>query len=272
VPDTSLLTNPPASRQRKRERFIGFARDEATAAMLREVLASPIHIAGFRGALASLSTITTPEIVLIDLSGEDQPISAVAELADAVQAGTVVLAIGEIQNLNFYRSITKGFGIKEYLPKPLTRAEIETNFLPVIGGVEQEVFGQRGGRMITVTGTRGGVGTSTIAANLAWAQRRSISTSRPMRASAPRWNRPNAWTNCLSSAPPSQPGSACMSWPGRSFWSGKWTTNRAAPPCSCRPYDRAIISWFPMPGQNSPLSRGTCCSMPSSASSSWTRA
>jgi pilus assembly protein CpaE len=174
VPDANLLTNIPASGQYGRERFIGFARDEATATMLREVFAphlpetSHIQVADFHGSLARLHSMATPEIVLVDLSGEGQPLNAVAELANAVEAGTVVLAIGEVQSLNVYRSITKGLGIKEYLPKPLTRANIQANFLPVIGGVKQEVPTPRGGRMVTVTGTRGGVGTSTIAANLAW--------------------------------------------------------------------------------------------------------
>src|SRR6202020_1999293 len=126
MPDTNLLTDLSAPRQRAamagRAKFIGFARDEATATLLREVLAphlpetSYIHVADFHSSLANLHTMATPEIVLVDLSGEDQPINAVGELADAVEPGTLVLAIGEVQSLNFYRSITKGFGIKEYLP------------------------------------------------------------------------------------------------------------------------------------------------------------
>ena len=178
MPDTSLISDLSAPRQRAtmagRAKFIGFARDEATATLLREVLAphlpetSHIHVADFHSSLASLHTMATPEIVLVDLSGEDQPINAVVELAEAMEAGTVVLTIGEVQSLNFYRGVTKGLGIREYLPKPLTHANIQANFLPVIGGVKQEVQTPRGGRMVTVTGTRGGVGTSTIAANLAW--------------------------------------------------------------------------------------------------------
>jgi pilus assembly protein CpaE len=168
VPDTNFLPKPTASGQYTRERFIGFAKDEATALMLRQALASPIHIAGFRGALGRLNAITTPEIVLIDLSGEDQPLNAVIDLADIVEPGTIVLAIGEAQNLNFYRSIPKGLGVREYLPKPMTQLSIEANFLPIIAGMKRDVTSHRGGRMVTVTGTRGGVGTSTIAANLAW--------------------------------------------------------------------------------------------------------
>ena len=106
--------------------------------MLHETLAgylpnsNQVHVVDFRNALTILAAMTTPEIVLIDLSGEDQPLNAIMELADVVEPGTVMLTIGENQNLNFYRTVTKGLGIKDYLPKPLTQAAIEQHFLPVI--------------------------------------------------------------------------------------------------------------------------------------------
>jgi pilus assembly protein CpaE len=90
------------------------------------------------------------------------------ELAEVVEQGTVVLTIGDNQNLNFYRTITKGLGIKDYLPKPLTRAAIEQHFLPTIANMAGDHAALRGGRSLAIAGTRGGVGTSTIAANLAW--------------------------------------------------------------------------------------------------------
>jgi pilus assembly protein CpaE len=165
---------PPAPAPAKREKFIGFVRDEDSAALLFEAFSACLpdgnhfHVAGFRGALAILASKTTPEIVLIDLSGEDQPINAMMELADAVEPGTTVLAIGEPQNVNFYRTITKGMGIKEYLTKPLTRAAVEKNFLPIISNMALEAVSPRGGRLVSMAGARGGVGASTIATNLAW--------------------------------------------------------------------------------------------------------
>jgi pilus assembly protein CpaE len=166
------FTKPASGVQR--EKFIGFARDEASATLLHEALSAclpdnnRIHIVDFRTSLSILSAMTTPEIVLIDLSGEDQPMNAVMELADAVEAGTTVLAIGDIQNVSFYRTVTKGMGIKEYLPKPLSAATIEHHFLPAIANMHHIVTGPRGGRMVAITGARGGVGATTVATNLAW--------------------------------------------------------------------------------------------------------
>jgi len=166
-----IISTPSAS---KRAKFAAFARDEASAKILQDALepvlpyGAHFQVMDFRTSLRRLAGMKTPEIVLIDLSGEEQPINALMDLADAVDQGTTVLAIGEVQNVSFYRTITKGMGIKEYLPKPLTRQGIEKHFLSLLDLEITKAPPARGGRFITVTGARGGVGASTIASNLAW--------------------------------------------------------------------------------------------------------
>jgi pilus assembly protein CpaE len=60
-------------------------------------------------------------------------------------------------------------GVKEFLPQPLTRQEVE----PALGRFEERFAGrvsgagQQSGRVVAVIGARGGVGTSTVATNLA---------------------------------------------------------------------------------------------------------
>ena len=114
----------------KREKFIGFASDEASATLLHEALIgtlhenNQIHVIDFRASLAILGAMRTPEIILVDLSGEDQPVNALMELAEVVEPGTTVLAIGEGQNVSFYRTVTRGMGIAEFLFKPLSSESI----------------------------------------------------------------------------------------------------------------------------------------------------
>jgi pilus assembly protein CpaE len=157
-----------------RPKFIGFTKDHDSAALLQEVFAghlngaSQMHVTDFKGARGILAGMATPEIVLVDLSDEDQPINAMMDLAEVVEMGTVVLAIGKIQNVSFYRTLTKGMGVREYLPKPLTRESVERNFLPVLGVSAAAANSVRGGRMVALIGARGGAGTSTLAGNLAW--------------------------------------------------------------------------------------------------------
>jgi len=165
---------PARTAPRPRDKFIGFGRDETTATLLHGVLSphltgkSQVHVADFRAALTVLAGMQTPEIILIDLTGEEQPLNAMMELAEVVESGTIVLAIGDVQNVNFYRTVTKRMGVKDYLPKPLDPDAVKRAFLPYLLNPQQPFGPARGGRMVAITGARGGVGTSTVAANLAW--------------------------------------------------------------------------------------------------------
>lgn len=167
------LGMPPAA-QPPRSRFIGFVSDEASAGLLHEVLepafpkGSELHVVGFRTALTLLSAMKTPEIVLIDLTGEGQPLNAMQDLAEAVEPGTTILAIGESRDTSFYRSVTRGMGVREYLQKPLTRANVEKHFINWMRAEPDAYVAPRGGRLVTVAGVRGGLGCSIVAANLAW--------------------------------------------------------------------------------------------------------
>lgn len=169
----SLIPAPPR-RTVKREAFIGFVRDEPSAALLHTALAghipnsNQVHLADFNQALTILAGIVTPEIVLVDLSGEDQPMNALMNLADVVDPGTVVLAVGEVQNVNFYRTVVRTMGVSEYLAKPLNEEVVTRYFLPLIDKRNGAVSQPRGGEMIALCAARGGVGCSTVAANLGW--------------------------------------------------------------------------------------------------------
>jgi pilus assembly protein CpaE len=170
----SGASNDTGAALKNRAAFIGFASDHASAVLLHQAFepafpkGNEIHVVPFRTALSLLSAMTTPEIVLVDLSGESQPINAMLDLAEVVEPGTVVLAIGESRDVGFYRAVTKGMGVREYLPKPLTKDKLEQHFLKWVKPGPETAGIPRGGRLISLVGVRGGVGTSTIAANLAW--------------------------------------------------------------------------------------------------------
>ena len=157
-----------------RQGFIGFINDAETMEAVRTALASSfplgliLHRASFREALDMLRNITTPETLLIDLSGEEQPLTAMVDLEAVVDPGTRVLALGSRRDVGFYRSLTRSLGVKEYLPKPVTSEIIARDFLPWALGLAPKQDTARGGTIITVSGLRGGIGSSTIAVNLAW--------------------------------------------------------------------------------------------------------
>ena len=157
-----------------RVRLMAFVTDAVTEGMLRDGLADVIpeniivRRGGIRAAIAELQKIATPRCLIVDVSGEDEPMRALAELSQVVEPDVQVLVVGEISDVNFYREVTRGLGAREYLPKPLTRDLVVRLFAPVVVGHTVHGAEFSGGRVVAIVGARGGVGATTIAANLAW--------------------------------------------------------------------------------------------------------
>lgn len=153
---------------------LAFIGDPATEQVLRDGLGDlagegvEIRRGTVRTAIASMAKMQTPEVLIVDIVGEDQPLHALGELSDVVEPGVRVLVIGDNDDVDFYRHITRGLGVMEYLFKPITREAVARYFAPLIS---RKTIGQeatRGGRVIAIMGARGGVGATTIAGNLAW--------------------------------------------------------------------------------------------------------
>ena len=175
-PDGTLLTDVPTADTQRPDRplVIAFVGDQTTETVLREGLLEAVP-EGFeirrgtvRTAMAALLKMPTPHTLIVDVSGEDQPLSALSDLADVVEPDVRVLVIGNRDDLNFYRQVTRGLGVSEYLYQPLLRDMVARYFGSLILQRAPHTEGVQGGRVVTVTGVRGGTGASTIAANLAW--------------------------------------------------------------------------------------------------------
>ena len=152
--------------------LIAYARDKETVAVLTEVLGPELgptaefRIGTIEQALAALRRLGTPvAALLVDVSGEKDPLAALENLALYVEPSVRVYVIGDTDNMEFYRQVIRNLGVQEYLPKPLNREAVARSLLPALtGGATKSA---RGGRIVTVTGVRGGVGASTVAVNLA---------------------------------------------------------------------------------------------------------
>jgi pilus assembly protein CpaE len=157
-----------------RAMLMAFVTDAASEATLRDGLADATPTSfevlrgGIRAAVSAMQKIATPRSLVVDISGEQEPLSALHDLSQVVEPDVHVLVVGEITDLNFYRELTRGMGAVEYLPKPLTRDMVMRLFAPVIVGRPTAAPELSGGRVITVTGARGGVGATSIAVSLAW--------------------------------------------------------------------------------------------------------
>jgi pilus assembly protein CpaE len=126
---------------------------------------------GLRNAVQSLSISASPNILMVDLSESGDPLNDINALAEVCEPGTVVIAIGQVNDVRLYRDLLSS-GIHDYLLKPLSPGQIRDALVNA-----QAIFASpkhNDGRTTkshistAVIGTRGGVGASTLATSLAW--------------------------------------------------------------------------------------------------------
>ena len=167
----------PAVRQATgREPFLAVVSDDVTHAALLKVAAdngwpeTQVFKGGLSEVIESLAGIVTPQFLVVDLSQVADPMAGIIELAGVCEPDTRVIALGDVNDITLYRELMD-IGVDEYLVKPLS-VEILNQTIHRIAeedSVEiKEEQGERLGRLIGFVGSRGGVGTTTLAANCAW--------------------------------------------------------------------------------------------------------
>ena len=170
-PDEEAASEVGGSRDRSAA--MAFLLDDQTESALRGGLAdqlSSVNIrrGGIKAAVRSLKNEASPRVLLVDVSGlEDDPVKALDDLAAVCSPDIKVIVLGDRADIEFYRLVTRRLGVDEYLRKPLTRDAVSSLIGPYIAGAEPEQDRNRGGRVVAVCGARGGVGATTVAANLA---------------------------------------------------------------------------------------------------------
>lgn len=160
-----------------RDPFAAFICDETALDVLRPVVIelgwAPEKCAkgGLRNAVQSLSIAASPAILMVDLSECGDPLNDINGLAEVCEPGTVVIAVGQMNDVRLYRDLLAS-GIHDYLLKPLSAAQVRdslTQAQAVFSAPRQgESEAGRPHVSTAVVGTRGGVGASTLATSLAW--------------------------------------------------------------------------------------------------------
>ncbi len=163
--------------QGNRDVFSAFICDDAALDVLRPVIIEmgwqpeKCNKGGLRNAVQSLSITASPNILMVDLSESGDPLSDINGLAEVCEPGTVVIAVGQVNDVRLYRDLVAS-GIHDYLLKPLSPSQIRdalTNAQAVFASPKQHDASAAKRHISTaVIGTRGGVGASTLATSLAW--------------------------------------------------------------------------------------------------------
>lgn len=174
APDKANSDGATKPARHDRPALVVYAADNDTESALREGLteaagaALDVRRGGVRTAIAAMRKGVTPHILIIDIGGEAYPIKALSELASVLEPDVQVVVVGDPNDVDFYRQITRGLGSADYLPKPLTRERVLRHIAPLVSGRAADHAGVQGGQFLTVSGVRGGTGATTIAAYLAW--------------------------------------------------------------------------------------------------------
>ncbi len=149
-----------------------FVADQESEGVIRESLAAlGVQGAHFTAgdvtyAIAALAKETSPQLLVVDISGISDPLSKVRDLADVCGPNISVIVIGDRNDIVFYREL-KSMGTSEYFLKPLVRSLFTGTCKSIIAPEAGQTTSRTGG-LVFVLGVRGGAGATTIATNLAW--------------------------------------------------------------------------------------------------------
>jgi pilus assembly protein CpaE len=160
-----------------RDPYAAFVCDEASLDVLRPVAVEmgwqpeKCNKGGLRNAVQALSISASPNILIVDLSESGDPLNDINALAEVCEPGTVVIAIGQVNDVRLYRDLVAS-GIQDYLLKPLNPDMLRDAFAhaqTILNAPKvTEATVEHPHCAAAVIGTRGGVGASTIATSLAW--------------------------------------------------------------------------------------------------------
>ena len=116
-----------------RDPFAAYICDETALDVLRPVVIElgwqpeKCNKGGLRNAVQSLSVSASPNILMVDLSESGDPLNDINALAEVCEPGTVVIAIGQVNDVRLYRDLISS-GIHDYLLKPPIREELSADF------------------------------------------------------------------------------------------------------------------------------------------------
>lgn len=160
-----------------RDPFNAYLCDDSSLDVLRPVVIEmgwqpeKCNKGGLRNAVQSLSITASPNILMVDLSESGDPLSDINALAEVCEPGTVVIAIGQVNDVRLYRDLLAS-GIHDYLLKPLSPGQLRDALAhgQAVFSAPKHSDAAAVKRHIStaVIGTRGGVGASTIATSIAW--------------------------------------------------------------------------------------------------------
>ncbi len=120
---------------------------------------------GIDAAVADRAGDGPPDLIVVETSlPRPLLLSRLDALADRCDPATRLIVIGTINDVGLYRELIRR-GVGEYLIAPVTPVQL----IDVVAGLCGSAGGVQAGKVIAFIGAKGGVGSSTVCHNVAWA-------------------------------------------------------------------------------------------------------
>ncbi|MEH6474132.1 MAG: AAA family ATPase [Sneathiella sp.] len=169
--DQSLQISVPVDNGVSMRTAAAFVLDAQSLQLMRHCLprlgfeAEDIKRGDVRDAIRTYSKAQSPELLIVDISHFDMPLSELETLANVCAPDVKVVVVGDQDNVGLYRNLMR-YGVSEYLVKPLPSDVLFQSLRQVCGGENINFKANKTGKTIGVMGAKGGVGGSTILAGL----------------------------------------------------------------------------------------------------------
>ena len=128
-----------------------------------------IQMGGMTAATEAYRTSPTPNVIILETEPRTDILAGLDQLATVCDAGTRVVVIGKVNDVTLYRELVRR-GVSDYVIAPVTTIDVVRSICGLFSAAEAKSVG----RIIAVVGAKGGVGSSTVAHNVAWAIARDL--------------------------------------------------------------------------------------------------
>jgi pilus assembly protein CpaE len=150
-------------------KYIAFLTDGPSKAACSEVfgsMPSKVMTGGASDAVAYLKENPSSDFLIVEIPSADAAPGLLDQLADVVAPDTKVIVTGKIDTFSFYQWL-KDIGVYGYLLEPFNAAQLKDMLKEAPAGKEKSES-KRASKVIACMGTRGGVGTTTLLANMGY--------------------------------------------------------------------------------------------------------
>lgn len=149
-----------------------FCEEQQTAQIMQSAAAdrrmsrahTSIQMGGISAALQIFRHQPTPNVLMVESrSPRDVILAELAMLAEVCSPNTKVIVVGHVNDVILYRELMRQ-GVSEYIVAPLHQLQV----IETVANLFSDPKSDPVGRVLAFVGARGGVGSSTIAHNIAW--------------------------------------------------------------------------------------------------------